>query len=178
MSPLMVRIRSCIFGFSWPRPTMSNACTSGTPAAIMVASWRMKMAMSFGMIFLPAPPNSGLGFFLILSGLTPMRRSSDFTWASVAAVRLPFIRLPLASVPSQAHTTSSVFLFFAGAFAMDQSLVTRLISSRLVTPCRIFLRPDLRRSGTPSSSAWSASCMELQPSMIMRPMSSDTGITW
>ena len=50
-SALMPRIRSCIVGLSWPRPTISNDCTSGTPADIMVASWRLKIAMSLVVIF-------------------------------------------------------------------------------------------------------------------------------
>ncbi len=31
----------------WPRATMSNACSSGTPARSMVASWRVKKVTSF-----------------------------------------------------------------------------------------------------------------------------------
>ena len=31
----------------WPRATMSNACSSGTPAFSIVASWRVKNVMSF-----------------------------------------------------------------------------------------------------------------------------------
>ena len=30
-----------------PRATMSKACSSGTPAFIIVASWRVNIAMSF-----------------------------------------------------------------------------------------------------------------------------------
>ena len=33
---------------------MSNDCSKGTPAFIIVANWRVKIAMSFGLIFLPA----------------------------------------------------------------------------------------------------------------------------
>ena len=40
-------------GLALPRPTMSKACSSGTPAFIMVASWRVKIAMSLGLIALP-----------------------------------------------------------------------------------------------------------------------------
>ena len=40
-------------GFVLPAPTMSKACSSGTPAFIIVASWRVKMAMSFCLIDLP-----------------------------------------------------------------------------------------------------------------------------
>ena len=41
-------------GFGFPRATMSNDCSKGTPAFIIVANWRVKIAMSFGLIFLPA----------------------------------------------------------------------------------------------------------------------------
>ena len=44
----MSSISFCIAGLSWPLPTISNDCTSGMPAASMVASWRLKIAMSFG----------------------------------------------------------------------------------------------------------------------------------
>jgi hypothetical protein len=37
-------------GLVLPRPTMSKDCSSGTPAFIMVASWRVKIAMSFCLI--------------------------------------------------------------------------------------------------------------------------------
>ena len=42
-----------IDGLAWPLPTMSNDCSSGTPAFIMVASWRVNSAMSLPVIFLP-----------------------------------------------------------------------------------------------------------------------------
>src|SRR5690606_557732 len=60
----------------------------------------------------------------------------------------------------------------------NQSIVTRLISSRLVTPSLTFLRPDIRRSGMPSARAWSAICIALPSSMMMRPSVSVTGMTW
>jgi hypothetical protein len=41
-------------GLVLPRATMSKDCSSGTPAFIMVASWRVKMAMSFCLIALAA----------------------------------------------------------------------------------------------------------------------------
>ena len=43
------QLASC-FGLVLPRATMSKACSSGTPAFIIVASWRVKMAMSFCLI--------------------------------------------------------------------------------------------------------------------------------
>ena len=50
-----------------PRPTMSNACRSGTPAFIIVASWRVKIAMSLGLIFAP----ERILRFLTFVGVTP-----------------------------------------------------------------------------------------------------------
>jgi hypothetical protein len=43
----------CTAGLEWPLPTMSKACSSGTPAFIMVASWRVKKVMSFSVIVPP-----------------------------------------------------------------------------------------------------------------------------
>ena len=100
-SDLMFRISSCIFGFSWPRPTISKDCTSGTPEAIMVAIWRLKIAMSLASIFLPLrPPSSGFGFFLTLTELMPCRRSVAFTSASLVLDISPFTFWPFLSVPS------------------------------------------------------------------------------
>jgi hypothetical protein len=45
-------------------------------------------------------------------------------------------------------------------------------------PSLTFLSPDVRRSGTPSFFAWSAICIALPPSMMMRPIVSVTGMTW
>jgi len=42
-----------IDGFAWPLPTMSNDCSSGTPAFIIVASWRVNSVRSLSWIFLP-----------------------------------------------------------------------------------------------------------------------------
>ena len=58
--------------------------TSGTPACIMVAIWRAKMAMSAGSGFL-APPNRAWGFFLTLIGLMPCLRSSLLARVSLSA---------------------------------------------------------------------------------------------
>jgi hypothetical protein len=52
-SALMSRISFCIAGLSLPLPTISNDCTSGMPAASMVASWRLKTAMSSGLTLPP-----------------------------------------------------------------------------------------------------------------------------
>ncbi len=54
MSALMSSTSFCIAGLSWPLPTISKDCTSGMPAVSMVASWRLKIAMSSG-VTLPPP---------------------------------------------------------------------------------------------------------------------------
>ena len=56
----MSRISFCIAGFSWPTPTISKACTSGMPAASMVESWRLKIAMSPGVVLPPAAEQTAL----------------------------------------------------------------------------------------------------------------------
>ena len=52
-SLLMACSNRVIFGFSLPRATMSNDCSRGTPALIMVESCRVNSAISFGLIVLP-----------------------------------------------------------------------------------------------------------------------------
>jgi len=54
---------------AFPRPTMSKACKSGTPAFIMVAIWRVNSAMSLGLILRP----ERILRFLIFTGRTPWR---------------------------------------------------------------------------------------------------------
>ena len=75
--------------FLWPLPMISSDCTIGTPDFIIVAIWRLKKAMSFGVIGLPALPNSGLGLGLTTVGVMPWRRSS-------ARSKFVFLRLLLA----------------------------------------------------------------------------------
>ena len=58
------------------------------------------------------------------------------------------------------------------------SIVTLLISSRLVSPALTFSSPARRRSQTPSLMAWSLMSMALPPAMMMRPMASVTSMTW
>ena len=55
--------------------------------------------------------------------------------------------------------------------------MTRLISSRLVIPLRTLFNPDCRRFQTPSCAACSAIAIALPPSMMIRPISSVTGMT-
>ena len=132
------------------------------------------MAMSFGVIFfLPARESSERGLRRTLMGLTPWRRSSAFTRASLLPDISPFTRLPARSVPS--HRNMSCL---SACWAMARySRVTRLISSRLVMPLRTFRSPDWRMSRMPSRRAWSASSMALRFSMMSRRMPSETGIT-
>ena len=65
----------------WPRPTISNDCSSGTPAFSIVASWRVKNVMSFSLTLLP-PRNVCR---LILTTRMPCRRRLVVTTVSDAA---------------------------------------------------------------------------------------------
>ena len=92
---------SFILGLSAPSATMSKLCTSGTPALSMVASWRVKMAISAGLIGLPCPPNSGLAFFFTFLGCMPWRRNCALAMAVLAARISPVLLRPDLSVPFQ-----------------------------------------------------------------------------
>ena len=85
-----------------PRPTMSNDCSNGTPAFIMVASWRVKMAISRGLMDFP----ERMRRFLILIGKTPCLRKDTLTWFSPAARISPRTCLPPRSLPSHSNTNS------------------------------------------------------------------------
>ena len=85
-----------------PRPTMSKDCSNGTPAFIIVASWRVKMAMSLGLMALP----ERMRRFLILVASTPCRRRETLTWFSPEARISPRTCLPLRSLPSHSKTNS------------------------------------------------------------------------
>src|SRR5262245_35944562 len=80
---------------------MSNDCTSGMPAVIIVASWREKMAISAG-VTLPCLRNSMLCLRTRV-GTTPWRRSSERTAASLVETTLPLTFLPVRSVPSHVN---------------------------------------------------------------------------
>lgn len=58
-------------GFLCPSPMISNELTMGTPDFIIVAIWRLKNAISLGVIFFPAPPNRGFGFCFTMLGTMP-----------------------------------------------------------------------------------------------------------
>ena len=79
----------------WPLPTMSKACSSGTPAFIITASWRVKMEMSFSVIFWPPFCET----FLTLVTWMPWRRSDAVTIVSPPARISPFTSLPVLSLP-------------------------------------------------------------------------------
>src|SRR5262245_22303750 len=97
----MAMISFCIAGFSWPAPTMSNDCTSGMPAVIIVASWRENIAMSAA-VTLPCLRNSMLCLRTRV-GTTPWRRSSERTAASLVETTFPLTFLPVRSVPSHVN---------------------------------------------------------------------------
>jgi hypothetical protein len=77
---------------------MSKAWSSGTPAFIITASWRVKTVMSLSVIFLPPRDDT----FLTLETWMPWRRSDVVTAASPGARSSPFTTLPALSLPVQA----------------------------------------------------------------------------
>jgi hypothetical protein len=91
--------------FFWPLAMISKACTIGTPAAIMAAIWRLKIATSRGFTFLPVAPKRGLDFSRTVCGFMPWRRSSAFTRAAFFAGISPFMRLPRLSRATQSYWT-------------------------------------------------------------------------
>ncbi len=76
---------------------MSKDCSSGTPAFIIVASWRVNSVMSFSVTRLPPVRRC----FLILVTWMPWRRSLEATTASPLARNSPLTVLPVLSRPSQ-----------------------------------------------------------------------------
>jgi hypothetical protein len=95
---LIARIISCIAGLLWPRPTMSKACTMGTPAAIMVASWREKYRDVLGGDLLLAVGEDRLLLRRSLSGVMPWRRRSARAAISLSALVSPLTLAPRLSV--------------------------------------------------------------------------------
>ena len=96
-------------GFLLPLAMISIELTIGTPAFIIVASWRLNTAMSSGLMRLPAaPPNSGLPLGLTTFGVMPWRRSSARSMFAFLACCSPFILVPRLSVPSQTNTSSGL----------------------------------------------------------------------
>jgi hypothetical protein len=95
---------------------MSKDCSSGTPAFIMVASWRVNSEMSLS-VTLPAPPWRCLRTFCTTM---PWRRSVALTTFSPCARISPRTVLPDRSLPSHAKVNS--FGPFAAALAVAMSL--------------------------------------------------------
>ncbi len=169
---------------------MSKACSSGTPAFIMVASWRVKMAMSLGLIDLP----ERMRRFLILLGSTPWRRSEAITWFSPPARTSPRTCLPWRSLPSHSNTNSAMFFDVAVAMmgsiarkrcgeklrrsSRDYSFVTASTSSSEVNPPLTLCSPDWRSERTPSALACFAMSSALPSRRMICCISSLIGITW
>src|SRR5512139_378533 len=104
MSALISSSRRCIDWLECPRATISNDCSSGTPAFIMVASWRVNRVTSFSVIFL-AVLNSVL-CFLTLVTVMPCLRSWVLTKAKPPACIWPLTFLPRLSMPSHRKVAS------------------------------------------------------------------------
>src|SRR4051812_26885148 len=115
-------------GLLWPLPTMSNACSSGTPAFIIVASCRVNSVMSFSLIEPPSPER----WRLTRITATPWRRRVDCTTASPLARMSPFRTLPVRSRPSheKVYSLTSRRTPVADAVAMIQSVPRLLIGDR------------------------------------------------
>ena len=112
-------LRSLVIrGLVLPRATMSKDCSKGTPAFIMVASCRVKMAMSFCLIDRPPLVRR----FLTRVIRMPCRRRLALTIASPPARISPRTTLPFLSLPSHSKIISFVFLDSA-AVAMGSDAV-------------------------------------------------------
>ena len=177
-----------IFGLVLPRATMSNDWISGTPARIMVESWRVKTAMSFCLIALPPLMRR---FFTLLT-ITPWRRRLALTIASPPARISPRTGLPFLSLPSHSKTMSLIRLLCSYVplpyvfedrtpplrFLVCYSFVTEISSSSVVMPERTLIRPDWRRSRTPSRWACSAMSIAVPDARMILWISSLIGMTW
>ena len=167
-----------------PRATMSNDWISGTPAFIIVDSWRVKTAMSFCLIALPPLMRR----FFTLFTMTPWRRRLALTMASPPARISPRTDLPFLSLPSHSKTMSLTRCFAASAVAMGSpgplsdssrySFVTEITSSSVVIPERTLSRPDWRKSRTPSRCACAAMSWAIPDPRMIRWISSVMGMTW
>src|SRR5690606_30990611 len=102
----------------------------GTPDLIMVAIWRLKTAISLGVMVLPVPPNSGLGLVLTTVGLMPCLRSSARSRLALLACCSPFILVPRLSVPSQTKV-SRVTPSRLGAAGLPRPLAAVLAAVRV-----------------------------------------------
>ena len=169
----------------WPRATISNDWSSGTPAFSIVASWRVKNVTSFSDTRFP-PRNV---WRLILVMRTPWRRRLLVTTVSDAAFVSPRTWRLLRSTPSHRNVCSLTsdlrcavavaMVVFPGAAPgrRHHSFVTASTSSSDIRPALTFRRPDWRRLRTPSFCARSAISSALPLRMIRMRMSSEIGIT-
>jgi len=88
--------------FACPLATISNDCSSGTPAFIIVANWRVKSVMSLVVIFLPVEKD----FFFTFVTKMPCLRKVTVTMVSLPARSSPLTIFPDLSLPSHAKMTS------------------------------------------------------------------------
>ena len=88
---------------------MSNDCSSGTPAFIIVASCRVKMAMSFCLMARPPEVRRFLSFVTRM----PWRRRLAVTAASPPERISPRTTLPFLSLPSHSKMISLADLAIA-----------------------------------------------------------------
>src|SRR5256714_8633089 len=116
--------RRVTLGLVLPRATMSNDWIKGTPARIITASCRVKMAMSFCLIDLPPLRRR----FLTLVIRMPCRRKLALTMASPPARISPRTSLPFLSLPSHSKTSSLMLCFAATAVA--------IVPPRMLAPAR------------------------------------------
>ncbi len=93
---------------------MSKACSSGTPAFIIVESWRVKIATSLPPMDLPPLMRR---FFTFVT-MMPWRRMLALTAASPPARNSPRTSLPVRSLPSHSKMKSGA-LFAAIAVAIS-----------------------------------------------------------
>jgi hypothetical protein len=120
---------------------MSNDCRSGTPAFIIVASWRVKRAISFSVTLPPRLRRTALTFCTMM----PWRRRVAFTAASLAARTSPRMTLPALSLPSQLNVSTFGPLAAAAAVAINnRSLFDGGVSFAAMMPApRTFVKREL-----------------------------------
>src|SRR5690606_2476314 len=139
-------------GFLWPPAMISSAETIGTPDFIMVAIWRLKNAMSFGVMALPAWPKSGLDLGLTTLGVMPWRRSSARSMLAFLAACSPFIFTPRLSVPSQTKGTSWLVARSTGTVgfraAVRDTDMIRISPAGIPMPARTRMVAVNRATGT------------------------------
>src|SRR5690606_12334511 len=117
----------------------------------MVAIWRLKTAISLGVIVLPAPPNSGLGLVLTTVGLMPCLRSSARSRLAFFACCSPFILVPRLSVPSQTKV-SRVTPSRVGPAALPRPRVAVLAAERVTAISQTPLGPASPAGSLPHGS--------------------------